>query len=189
MLSIEESRQILLDLVPNSFEPIGMRTISGELNNLGIGQSDFGQTGEFPRTTDPSFRDDGETTGDGSGNPTDDDGLTGPFGPPITNTDYSDPGNVVDSDPRIISNLTVDQSVNNPAAVAAAGASPGFDGVYGGPNPDDVLGEGVKLIDPDGVAGSGDESFFIPNVAPDEGLSAPFNSWMTLFGQFFSTTV
>nr|WP_297423517.1 peroxidase family protein [uncultured Actinotalea sp.] len=26
---------------------------------------------------------------------------------------------------------------------------------------------------------------FIPNVAPDEGLSAPFNSWFTLFGQFF----
>jgi Ca2+-binding RTX toxin-like protein len=25
----------------------------------------------------------------------------------------------------------------------------------------------------------------IPNTAPDEGLSAPFNSWMTLFGQFF----
>ena len=27
--------------------------------------------------------------------------------------------------------------------------------------------------------------FFIPNVAPDEGLSAPFNSWFTFFGQFF----
>ncbi len=25
----------------------------------------------------------------------------------------------------------------------------------------------------------------IPNIAPDEGISAPFNSWMTLFGQFF----
>ena len=24
-----------------------------------------------------------------------------------------------------------------------------------------------------------------PTVAPDEGLSAPFNSWFTLFGQFF----
>ena len=28
-------------------------------------------------------------------------------------------------------------------------------------------------------------AFFIPNVAPDVGLSAPFNSWFTLFGQFF----
>src|SRR5690606_38682745 len=25
----------------------------------------------------------------------------------------------------------------------------------------------------------------IENKAPDEGLSAPFSSWMTLFGQFF----
>ena len=24
-----------------------------------------------------------------------------------------------------------------------------------------------------------------PTLAPDEGLSAPFNSWFTLFGQFF----
>ncbi|MER2512805.1 MAG: peroxidase family protein, partial [Nitrosomonas ureae] len=29
------------------------------------------------------------------------------------------------------------------------------------------------------------ETFFIPNTTPDEGLSAPFNSWFTLFGQFF----
>jgi hypothetical protein len=28
-------------------------------------------------------------------------------------------------------------------------------------------------------------SVVIPNVAPDEGLSAPYNSWFTLFGQFF----
>ena len=27
--------------------------------------------------------------------------------------------------------------------------------------------------------------FFIPNVKPDAGLSAPFNAWMTFFGQFF----
>ena len=28
-------------------------------------------------------------------------------------------------------------------------------------------------------------NIFIPNVSPDEGLSAPYNSWFTLFGQFF----
>ena len=27
--------------------------------------------------------------------------------------------------------------------------------------------------------------FFFPNVAPDVGLSAPFNPWFTFFGQFF----
>ena len=29
------------------------------------------------------------------------------------------------------------------------------------------------------------ENTILPNVATDEGLSAPFNSWFTLFGQFF----
>lgn len=28
-------------------------------------------------------------------------------------------------------------------------------------------------------------TLFVQNVAPDEGLSAPFNGWMTIFGQFF----
>src|SRR5690606_11016302 len=35
-----------------------------------------------------------------------------------------------------------------------------------------------------GVEMHGD-SLVLPNVAPDEGLSAPFNGWMTFFGQFF----
>ena len=39
------------------------------------------------------------------------------------------------------------------------------------------------------LAGAGVElegaNIVIPAVAPDEGLSAPFNSWFTLFGQFF----
>ena len=65
---------------------------------------------------------------------------------------------VVDPEPRRISNLIVDQTATNPAAVAAAG-----------PDPE---------ITPSGA-------FFIPNVAPDVGLSAPYNSWFTLFGQFF----
>ncbi len=64
----------------------------------------------------------------------------------------------VDPEPRRISNLIVDQTATNPSAVAAAG-----------PDPE---------VTPSGA-------FFIPNVAPDVGLSAPYNSWFTLFGQFF----
>lgn len=175
---LETSRQILLDLVPNSLEPIGMRTISGELNNLVIGQEGFGATGEFPRLLDPDFRDDGATGNTETGFP-----LGPPGSPVITNTDYSLSETVVDSDPRIISNLIVDQSVLNPVAVFAAGADAGVDGVWG--TNDDVLDDGVQLINPDGIAGTDDEFFFIPNTAPDEGLSAPFNSFFTFFGQFF----
>jgi hypothetical protein len=88
------------------------------------------------------------------------DGDVMPLGPDpapvIINTDYGVGGSVADADPRIISNLISDQTISNQAAVDAAG------GLF------DLFGNAV-----------------IPNVAPDEGLSAPFNSWMTLFGQFF----
>ena len=67
-------------------------------------------------------------------------------------------GQVTDPQPRIISNLISDQTASNPAAVAAAGEFPVIDG---------------------------ENTLFIPNVAPDEGLSAPFNSMFTFFGQFF----
>jgi hypothetical protein len=30
-------------------------------------------------------------------------------------------------------------------------------------------------------------AFVIPNVAPDTGLSAPYNSWFTLFGSSSTT--
>ena len=41
-------------------------------------------------------------------------------------------------------------------------------------------GEGV----PAGCVPAG-ETLFIPNVTTDVGLSPPYNSWFTLFGQFF----
>ncbi len=40
------------------------------------------------------------------------------------------------------------------------------------------------LLVPNGIELSG-ANIELPNIAPDEGLSAPFNSWFTLFGQFF----
>ena len=39
-------------------------------------------------------------------------------------------------------------------------------------------------LEANGIEMDGD-NVMIANVAPDEGLSAPFNSWFTLFGQFF----
>src|SRR6185436_3435503 len=105
----------------------------------------------FPRLLDPVFRD------------------------AEAGTSYAQTsGFVFDSQPRIISNLIVDQTANNPAGVAAAAAnpnaetitSPGLDGDFG--TPDDTT-----------------NLFFIPNTAPDGGLSASFNEWFVFFGQFF----
>jgi len=84
--------------------------------------------------------------------------IDGPGGAPPSSQGYaSTSGFVFDSQPRTISNLIVDQGTSNPSAVAAAGEAP-----------EEERG-----------------SLVIPNVAPDVGLSAPFNSWFTLFGQFF----
>ncbi|NQD96190.1 heme peroxidase, partial [Pseudomonas sp. CrR25] len=158
----------LLSLIDHARSPVGLRTVTGEFNNLLDGQGQFGAADTvFPRLLDPEFRDGENLSVD----------LDGPGGQNAGDpTSYNDTsGFVQDSQPRIISNLIVDQTANNPAAVAAAAAalaqgsatvlSPGLDGIFG--TADDK------------------EVFFIPNVAPDEGLSAPFNPWMTFFGQFF----
>ena len=83
---------------------------------------------------------------------------------------------MVDANPRIISNLIVDQSSSNFAAVASFNAL----------QPDGAPLQTVQPRFVDGVANPlFVENLFIQNVAPDVGLSAPFNSWFTLFGQFF----
>ena len=91
--------------------------------------------------------------------------LTNRFFPDAQNgTSYNSAATVQDSTPRLISHLIVNQSTENPAAVSAA------------------ADEGGENIGPD-IAGA--DQFFIPNTAPDEGLSAPINAFMTFFGQFF----
>ena len=91
---------------------------------------------------------------------------------------------------RTISNLIVDQTANNPAAYATA-YDPGADGVLDfGTAGDDVLKDGVHIVTSpglDGKFGTADDRdvFLFDNVAPDAGLSAPFNAWITFFGQFF----
>ena len=174
----------LLDLIPNSRVAFGLRTIDGSFNNLvNIGntdQTEFGASDNvFPRLLDPFFRNDQD--GDAIA-------LGPPPAPVVTNTDFSQSGDVVDADPRIISNLIVDQTSRNPAAVAVAG-SPGADGVWG--TPDDELNDGVSILrvrtGQDAVFGTADDiaDFSFDNVAPDAGLSAPFNLWFVFFGQFF----
>ncbi|WP_139557002.1 peroxidase family protein [Methylotetracoccus oryzae] len=126
----------LRDQIPSPLLPYGLRTVDGRCNNLIEGQEEFGAADRvFPRLAPPSFR------------------------PAEEDTSYSQKfGLVKDSVPRLVSNLIVDQTDTNPAAVAAAG-----EGAV-----EDLFG-----------------TLFIPNRAPDEGLSAPYNSTFTLFGQFF----
>ena len=116
--------EALIDILPNVQVPFGLRTVDGTDNNLVAGQSEFGAADNlFPRLGEPVFR-------------------AAEFG-----TSYANPGTVVDSQPRMISNLIVDQTANNPAAYAVA-YDPGPNGVldFGAPGSDDVLKDGVQIV-------------------------------------------
>src|SRR3954471_7262872 len=143
--------------------PRGLRTVDGSFNNLVPGQETFGQADLlFPRVTASTYRQAEALT-------IDPDGPGGQaVGQPTAYTQKS--GFVSDSVPRLASNLIVDQTPSNPAAAAAALNPCGSGGFVcsGSSDPDPVTG-----------------SFFIPNITPDFGLSAPFNLLFTFFGQFF----
>jgi Ca2+-binding RTX toxin-like protein len=145
----------LSDLIPDPHLPLGLRTVDGSWNNLVPGRELYGAAGQPFPPTLESHFRDAEAPPPGFGPP---------GSPPTSYTQTS--GLVFDSQPRIISNLIADQSTNNPAANAAADKAGGLS------------------IDHDGDPETPNINL-IPNVATDAGLSAPFNSWMTLFGQFF----
>ncbi|MEV6636387.1 peroxidase family protein [Actinoplanes sp. NPDC051470] len=136
----------------------GLRTVDGSCNHLAEGEEKYGASDQtFPRLGGKAFK-------------AAEDAPAGMFGPRSFPTTYADKsaGNVVvDSQPRLISNLIADQTANNPAALAAAGY----------PVRSQTTGTGGVTMDGGTV--------FIPNVTTDIGLSAPYNSWFTLFGQFF----
>ena len=101
------------DLIGDPLLPYGLRTISGEQNNLVAGQNEFGAVDNvFPRLLDPVFK-----TAEGAA--FDPDGP-GPLvaGSPSSYTQTR--GLVFDSQPRTISNLIADQTLSNPAAIVAA---------------------------------------------------------------------
>jgi Ca2+-binding RTX toxin-like protein len=134
-----------LTQVPERRLPFGLRTVDGTFNNLLPASINNGAADQvFPRLTEPFFRD-AEDVPPG-------------FGPPGSSSYTQLSGNVFDSQPRTISNLIVDQTDANPAAVAAASFP---------------------------CATTAPTTCPIPNVAPDVGLSAPFNPLFTFFGQFF----
>ncbi len=158
-------------LIPAYNISAGLRTVDGSFNHLLPGQEHWGAADqEFPTLLDPHYRDAEDFDPDGPG------------GLPSQPTSYTPSDNpdsiVVDSSVRTISMLIVDQTMTNPAAVEA------FIGSGLGVMVGDVLHHVDDNGDP-GAAVQPGETLSIPNVAPDEGLSASFNSWFTLFGQFF----
>ena len=96
--------------------PWGLRLINGTCNNIVPDKVTVGSADQdFPRLVSPPNLIAGEG-GDPDG--------PGPA-PAVASTSYTQTtGTVFDSRPRVISNLIVDQTADNPAAVAAAGENP-----------------------------------------------------------------
>ena len=107
--------------ISNPLFPYGLRTVDGEMNNLLPGQKEFGAADNvFNRLVPPLFRPAEKLTFDPDGP-----------GPAQVGDDTSytaKKGIVEDSQPRTISNLIVDQTENNPAAVKAAKQNEGSSG-------------------------------------------------------------
>ena len=177
------TREALVALVGDTQQPLGIRTVDGTFNNILPGQTDFGAADQpFNHLVTPQYApgyQPGATVGgvvqrlDTNGDPMFMDALGNqvPIGTPGAIPVMMVVG---DSTPRTISTLIADMTSNNPAATEAYNAS-----VAAGTG-----ATSAEILDDLGN-GTGVFLYTIPNVSPDAGLSAPFNSWMTLFGQFF----
>ncbi len=243
-------------LIPTYNIAAGLRTVDGSYNHLLPGQEQWGAADrEFNELVPPEFR---TVTGPVDVNGPAPGGVMQfpfPYTPgndadgPMTN---AGPGDVIDPSVRTVSNLIVDQTLGNPAAIVTSLTRNGIAGdllaiastimaAYEPLKPlfkavDDALDAyseaqaaanvavppdpllnaaaaaalvnlqtaradlaNARAFDADGagpglsfdalLAENGVElngaNVVLPNIAPDEGLSAPFNSWFTLFGQFF----
>ena len=165
------------DQIPDRLTSYGLRTVDGSCNNLFPGRDGFAAADRtFPRLTTPVFKDADPIT------------AAFPVGPPGPTSYKQKSGSVVDAQPRIASNLIVDQTSTNPAALAAAAfpvrtQAGTATAVPCTTDPDPSARPPVDAV-PVGCTPS-HQTLFIPNVTTDVGLSPPYNSLFTFFGQFF----
>jgi putative cell wall-binding protein len=145
--------------VPDIMRPAGVRTVDGSYNNLVASRNGFGASDNaFPRLLPELWRQ-AEPEALDLGFEANTPEQMASCGGATTCYSQTD-GNVYDSHPREISNLIVDQTTSNPAIE-------------------------VQLEAGTAIPVPGTDRVMIPNTAADEELSAPFNTFMGFFGQFF----
>ena len=164
--------------VPDILTSYGLRTVDGTCNNLKPGNEKFAAADvPFPRLTTPIFK-------SAEGSPND---FFGPGSGTIPSSSYAQKkGFVFDSQPRLISNLIVDQTSTNPAAVAAAAKPVRTQNAPSSATPCTTEPDpGTQTAGIPAGCTPKYATLFIPNVTTDVGLSPPYNSMFTFFGQFF----
>ena len=172
-------------------DPLGVRSVDGQCNNISNVQTEAAQTTIYtssqavdtaPKIPVTPLTGTADTAGWGAG-----DQLFSRFAPPTsssasytldaTQNAYVDPtSSVVDATPRDVSNLISDQTTNNPAAVIAAYEALGV--LYG-------QNGYVTENSVNATTGNVSQVLTIPNITPDYNVAAGYNSLFTIFGQFF----
>ena len=152
----------------------GLRTVDGSCNNLSPGQETFGAADQlFPRLTTPVVQRRR--------------GLDGPPRPgrpcPDRRRTRRRPATSSTPSRASISNLIVDQTVDQPGG-RRGGRLPGPDPGQPGASRAPVDAPTARRVSRRTACPS-HETLFIPNVTTDVGLSPPYNSLFTFFGQFF----
>src|SRR6056297_483014 len=111
----------LTELVADPLLPHGLRLVDGSLNNLTEGREDWGSADRvMPRLLDSTYLTQPDAAHLADPNPR----ASGAGQTSYTQTS----GSVYDAEPRVISNLIADQTLGNPAAVAAALSHAGLTG-------------------------------------------------------------
>jgi len=180
----------------NPLLSFGLRTVSGVKNNLVPGQSTFGSTDQtFPTIADPLLQP--AQAGSSYLSTT---GIVTDAQPRLISNLISDQ---TTANPAAIA--AQQQEISFLGAGYQNSTQAGPDGIFGtkddlpttfaGPdgliNTKDDLTTFGNLATPTDASASSlaiptlKQSTFINNVTPDNGLSAPSNSWFTFFGQFF----
>ena len=175
----------------STVDPLGVRQVDGQCNNISNVVTESPPTivqKSSPATQDTIYTlplNPVDTAGWGAADQTFPRMVPGTVDPATatpsnftgTQSVYSNPtSNIYDPTPRIISNLISDQTEANPAAVAAATEANSI--LYGLPgyatesSVNAATGVVTTVLD-------------IPNITADYNVSAGYNSWFTLFGQFF----
>src|SRR6056297_1605366 len=141
----------LTDLVANPLLPYGLRLVDGTLNNLTEGREDWGSADQvMPRLLESTFLTQPDTAHLADASP------RAPQDGPTSYLQTS--GSVYDAEPRIISTLVADQTLSNPAVIAAALSHSGLTGQAMLSAANEIVQAYQRVIDAQAATGNVDQA-------------------------------
>lgn len=142
----------LTELVQNPLLPHGLRLVDGTLNNLTPGREAWGSADQvMPRLLDSTF-----LTQPDAAHLADPSPRGAPGAEPTSYLQTS--GSVYDAEPRVISNLIADQTLSNPAVVAAALSHSGLTGQAMLTAANEIVQAYQRVIDTQAATGNVDQA-------------------------------